>query len=251
VTDELDEVVQDLLERREFSRASAAVGKLVALLPADLRASAADALRELLPAVSTTHGTPVVALRDLVCFPAMENASLFIGRTASLAAIEAAVARSVELLLVTQRVPAQPDPGCEDLYQVGTLASIVELLRMPDGTVKVVLAPRARTRIRELVCSEPYLAVEHDELTESGPDERTPARVEAVRAELARVDRFTRGRLGPVDDLDARALADKLSASFPFALADKQALLELDELDARLVRIAELLASSPRNRSTP
>src|SRR5699024_2564201 len=89
---------------------------------------------------------PVLPLRDVVVFPHMAI-PLFVGREKSIAALEAAMAEDQEVLLVAQRVAETDDPGEKDIYTVGTLASILQMLKLPDGTVKVLVEGRERARL--------------------------------------------------------------------------------------------------------
>ena len=92
---------------------------------------------------------PVLPLRDVVVFPHMAI-PLFVGRDKSIAALEAAMAEDKKILLVAQRAADVDDPGADDIYDVGTLASILQLLKLPDGTVKVLVEGANRARLSNL-----------------------------------------------------------------------------------------------------
>ena len=108
---------------------------------------------------------PLLPLRDIVVFPHMV-VPLFVGRAPSIQALEHAMSNDRELLLCAQREAAEDDPSEEDIYSVGTLGSIIQLLRLPDGTVKVLVEGKKRARIARVVSSEPYFACEIEDISE-------------------------------------------------------------------------------------
>ena len=103
-----------------------------------------------------TQTYPVLPLRDIVVFPAM-IVPLFVGRDKSVAALEAAMAADKEIFLVAQLDPAEDDPSREDLYEVGVTATVLQLLKLPDGTVRVLVEGKTRGRLDELTEGEAYL----------------------------------------------------------------------------------------------
>src|SRR5690554_999266 len=92
---------------------------------------------------------PLLPLRDVVVYPHMVT-PLFVGRDKSIAALEEAMATDKQILLVAQKNPAEDDPKSEDVYTVGTIASILQLLKLPDGTVKVLVEGGARASIESI-----------------------------------------------------------------------------------------------------
>ncbi|MEO1407162.1 MAG: LON peptidase substrate-binding domain-containing protein, partial [Pseudomonadota bacterium] len=96
-----------------------------------------------------TKTLPVLPLRDIVVFPEMV-APLFVGRDKSVRALEMVEEGENEIMLVAQRDPSVDDPGSDDLYPVGTIASILQLLKLPDGTVKVLVEGQSRARLAQL-----------------------------------------------------------------------------------------------------
>ncbi len=106
---------------------------------------------------------PLLPLRDIVVFPHMV-VPLFVGRTKSIQALEDAMSGSRELMLSAQRQAGQEEPTAEDIYPFGTLGSIIQLLRLPDGTVKVLVEGRCRARIASFESNEPYFSVRVDEM---------------------------------------------------------------------------------------
>ena len=96
---------------------------------------------------------PVLPLRDIVVFPQM-IVPLFVGRDKSVSALEAAMAADKEIFLVAQLDPAEDDPDRDDLYDLGVVASVVQLLKLPDGTVRVLVEGKRRAKLVELGLSE-------------------------------------------------------------------------------------------------
>src|SRR5262245_63244157 len=101
---------------------------------------------------------PLLPLRDIVVFPHMV-VPLFVGRDKSVRALEKAMAGDRTLLLAAQRDDKSDDPGKDEIYTIGTLGSIVQLVRLPDGTVKVLVEGKKRAKVREWSPSDEFLAV--------------------------------------------------------------------------------------------
>ena len=93
---------------------------------------------------------PLLPLRDIVVFPCM-IVPLFVGRDKSVVALEKAMAANKEIFLVAQLDPAEDDPGKDDLYDIGVTATIMQLLKLPDGTVRVLVEGKQRAQLRDLV----------------------------------------------------------------------------------------------------
>ena len=93
---------------------------------------------------------PLLPLRDIVVFPGM-IVPLFVGRDKSVVALEKAMAANKEIFLVAQLDPAEDDPGKDDLYDIGVTATIMQLLKLPDGTVRVLVEGKQRAQLRDLV----------------------------------------------------------------------------------------------------
>src|SRR5262245_9386056 len=109
---------------------------------------------------------PLLPLRDIVVFPHMV-VPLFVGREKSVRALERAMAGDRPLLLAAQRDAKPDDPGREEIYELGTLGSIVQLVRLPDGTVKVLVEGKKRARVREWGADDDFLAVRVELVEES------------------------------------------------------------------------------------
>ncbi len=120
------------------------------------------------PEKSGARVVPLLPLRDIVVFPYMV-VPLFVGRTRSIQALEEAMGseNQRELLLCAQRDAREDEPGEEDIHEIGTLGSIIQLLRLPDGTVKVLVEGKVRARLGTFHSSDPYFSCEIEEI----PDE--------------------------------------------------------------------------------
>src|SRR5262249_33091219 len=95
----------------------------------------------------TPRGLPLLPLRDIIVFPYMV-VPLFVGRDKSIRALDFAMARDKEIVLCAQKKAKTNDPGADDIYTTGTIAEILQLLRLPDGTVKVLVEGKRRARVR-------------------------------------------------------------------------------------------------------
>src|SRR6187431_2245494 len=109
---------------------------------------------------------PLLPLRDIIVFPHMVS-QLFVGRERSIAALDEAMNRGKEIFLAAQRNAKTNDPTPDDIFGVGSVGAIMQLLRLPDGTVKVLIEGKRRARIRRYVQSDTYFLVEYDEIVES------------------------------------------------------------------------------------
>jgi ATP-dependent Lon protease len=180
----------------------------------------------------TTTRIPLLPLRELLVFPTTV-VPLFVGRDKSIQALEHAMAGNKEILLAAQIKAKTNDPNVEDIYRVGTISSILQLLRLPDGTVKVLVEGKRRARILEFVQSEEFFLVETEELVE---DTATGVENEAlIRTVKMAFDNYVRlnKRIPPemllsIAQIDDEAkLADTLVAHLSnLKLQDKQKLLE-------------------------
>src|SRR5687767_9236594 len=109
---------------------------------------------------------PLLPLRDIIVFPHMV-VPLFVGRDKSLSALEEAMAGDKQLLLAAQRRAKTDDPNEEDIFSIGTVGHIIQLLRFPKGPVKVLVEGRARARIRNFVQSDPFFVADVEDVDET------------------------------------------------------------------------------------
>jgi ATP-dependent Lon protease len=191
---------------------------------------------------------PLLPLRDIVIFPHMV-VPLFVGREKSLGALGEATARgeNQEIFLSAQRGPEITEPTPDDIFPVGTLASLIQVLHLPDGTVKVLVEGKQRGTIRHFVESEGFFAVEVEPLDE--PDPRSAEVTAAARGLLAAFESFIKLSKGLAPELiesvhtieSPGELADTVAAQLQLKLAAKQALLEMTSPLERLLRLTELL----------
>src|SRR5258706_4326879 len=113
---------------------------------------------------------PLLPLRDIIVFPHMV-VPLFVGREKSINALEQAMAADKEIVLSAQKKAKTNDPTPDDIFAVGTVGQIIQLLRLPDGTVKVLVEGKRRARLRKFVASDECFLVEIDEVVE--PQEKS------------------------------------------------------------------------------
>ncbi|HBH25862.1 MAG TPA: endopeptidase La [Rhodospirillaceae bacterium] len=200
----------------------------------------------------TTDSAPaepyaVLPLRDIVVFPGM-IVPLFIGRDKSVAALEAILRDERRALLLTQKDPAQEDPGPEDLYTVGVLASIIQILKLPDGTFKVLLEGGERAGLTAWLQTEPYMEAHAEALPE--PEDDDDEEVEALARTVAgafeqyvklhkKVPPEVILSITQVDD--PPRLADVIAGHLTIKLKDKQALLAAHSVRDRLERLYALI----------
>ena len=174
---------------------------------------------------------PVLPLRDIVVFPNM-IVPLFVGRDKSVAALEAAMAGDKDIFLVTQLDPAEDDPAREDLYEVGVSATVLQMLKLPDGTVRVLVEGKTRGRLGEMSAAEDghltATTLPVDEAEAGGTE--TEALMRSVVSQFENYAKLnkklpaeTAVQLGEIDD--ASRLADAVAANIQVKVADKQALL--------------------------
>jgi ATP-dependent Lon protease len=185
-------------------------------------------------------------LRDVVVFPQMV-APLFVGRDRSVAALEYAMEHGKAIFLSTQRDARVDEPSEGDIYRVGTLSTVLQLLRLPDGTVKALIEGKERARVREYLPNPDFFMVELEVL-----DQRFPTDLESealMRSVAATFDQYAKlNKKIPKEVLlsvgaigDPGTMADSIVGHLPLKLEDKQGLLELLEPNQRLSRLFELL----------
>ncbi len=121
--------------------------------------------------IEITMDIPLLPLRDVVVFPHM-IVPLFVGREKSIAALESAMKDEKEIFMVAQKSAQKDDPAEDDIYRIGTIGIIIQLLRLPDGTVKVLVEGKKRGIVREYLPSEEYFLVRADEIEEIGNTDR-------------------------------------------------------------------------------
>jgi ATP-dependent Lon protease len=185
---------------------------------------------------------PLLPLRDVVVFPHMVI-PLFVGRPKSIKALENAMESGKSILLVAQKSAAKDEPGAEDLYQIGCVASILQMLKLPDGTVKVLVEGTQRARIDEVSDLRAlFVAL----LSPIPAQESHDHEIEAMRrAIIAQFDQYVKlNKKIPPEILtslagieDAGRLADTIAAHLPLKLEQKQYILEIFDVHERLEKL--------------
>ncbi|KJY85226.1 DNA-binding protein [Vibrio galatheae] len=181
---------------------------------------------------------PVLPLRDVVVYPHMVI-PLFVGREKSIACLEAAMDHNKQVLLVAQKEADTDEPTQTDLFEVGTVATILQLLKLPDGTVKVLVEGQQRAKINHFIENDFFYA-DAEYLTTAELDEREQEVV--VRSAINQFEGFIKlnkkippevlTSLNGIDD--AARLADTIAAHMPLKLAEKQNVLEILDVTERL-----------------
>ncbi|MDW8371827.1 MAG: LON peptidase substrate-binding domain-containing protein, partial [Geminicoccaceae bacterium] len=185
---------------------------------------------------------PVLPLRDIVVFPHM-IVPLFVGREKSIAALEEVMKEDKQILLVAQKNAAQDDPGRDDIYRVGTVSSVLQLLKLPDGTVKVLVEGQARAQITTFIDNPRFFQVRAELFPEQPSD---PREIEALaRAVTSQFEQYIKlNKKVPPEVLvslqqidDPSKLADTIAAHLTLKIPEKQELLETPSLAERLEKL--------------
>lgn len=199
-----------------------------------------------MPGSSKIAVFPVLPLRDIVVFPHM-IVPLFVGREKSIRALDDVMKDDKQILLVTQRNAADDDPAPKDIHTVGTIGSVLQLLRLPDGTVKVLVEGGARARILDYVKTDDFFQA-NAEILEDKPVEKSE--IDALmRTVVSQFEQYVKlNKKIPPEVLvslnqieDPSKLADSVAAQLSLKVADKQELLELDTVAQRLEKIYALM----------
>jgi ATP-dependent Lon protease len=189
---------------------------------------------------------PLLPLRDIVVFPHMV-VPLFVGRDRSIAALEAALSLDRLIFLAAQEDASTNDPAEEDVRRVGTVSHIIQLLKLPDGTVKVLVEGRARAKVVHYLPNDRFFQVSTEEIV---PSPVTGAHAEAlVRNVLASFENYAKlSKKIPAEVLsqagsarDPARVADTVAAHLPVKLSDKQAILEVESDKERLEKLLALM----------
>ncbi|SDW25585.1 ATP-dependent Lon protease [Litoreibacter albidus] len=194
----------------------------------------------------TTLSFPVLPLRDIVVFPHM-IVPLFVGRDKSVRALEEVMKDDKQILLSSQMDPSEDDPSADGIYEVGVLANVLQLLKLPDGTVKVLVEGRSRVKIVEYVENESFFEARAVELEETVGDEATvQALTRTVGEEFERYAKVKKNipeeALASVADTDAAdKLADLVGGHLGVEVHQKQELLETLSVADRLEKVYGLM----------
>jgi ATP-dependent Lon protease len=193
---------------------------------------------------------PLLPLRDVVVFPHMVI-PLFVGRPKSIKALESAMESERRIMLVAQKAAAKDEPSAEDMFAVGCVATILQMLKLPDGTVKVLVEGQQRARVNRITEGEQYFSsnVTPVEPQAAVAGERGSELEALRRAVMQQFDHYVKlNKKIPPEILtsissidDAGRLADTIAAHLPLKLDAKQVILDLDAVQARLENLFEQL----------
>ena len=191
-------------------------------------------------------GVPVLPLRDVVVYPHMVI-PLFVGREKSIVALDKAMNAGKKILLIAQQKADLDDPTPDDLYDVGTLATILQLLKLPDGTVKVLVEGGERAQVDQLLVGDHFSA----SITMLAEDDRNDEREidVLVRSIIAQFEQYVKlNKKVPPEILtslsgidEAGRLADTVAAHMALKLHEKQKILEIRDVKARLEKILTII----------
>tara|TARA_B100000678_G_C18222118_1_gene507403 strand:- start:105 stop:2543 length:2439 start_codon:yes stop_codon:yes gene_type:complete len=193
---------------------------------------------------TTEHILPVLPLRDVVVYPHMVI-PLFVGRDKSIKALEAAMVDNKQIFLVSQKKSANDDPGADDVYTVGALSSVLQLLKLPDGTVKVLVEGEKRGQVQHYNDEKGFLEAQITLIDEVN-DALKPQEIEILmRSLMSQFEQYIKlNKKIPPEVLNSLAsidepgrLADTIAAHLGLKVDDKQALLEIADVGLRLERL--------------
>mgnify|MGYP001280047356 FL=1 len=198
--------------------------------------------------VSNKTTFPLLPLRDVVVYPQIVQ-PLFVGRAKSIKALEEAMSTDKQVLLVAQKNASDDDPEAQQLFDIGTIATILQLIRLPDGTVKVLVEGLERAQITEINEKSDYLVAEASLLVADGMSEQEASAL--IRSLLSQFDQYVQlskkippevmTSISSIDD--PGRLVDTISSHMALQLTEKQNLLELSSLKERLEHLMALIES--------
>lgn len=198
--------------------------------------------------VSSNTIFPLLPLRDVVVYPQIVQ-PLFVGRPKSIKALETAMASDKQVLLVAQKSASEDEPGLDDLFKIGTISTILQLIRLPDGTVKVLVEGLDRASIRNVSFDDDYFKAETTLLNpEEIPDKESAV---LIRSLLSQFDQYVQlsKKIPPevmtsISSIDEPGrLVDTIASHMALQLQEKQNLLELAGLKARIEHLMALIES--------
>src|ERR1700733_5151782 len=199
------------------------------------------------PPLVKRRTVPLLPLRDIIVFPYMVS-QLFVGRERSINALDAAMARDKDIFLAAQKNAKTNEPTPEDIFAVGTLGTVMQLLRLPDGTVKVLVEGQRRAKIKRFAQTDEFFLVEVDEIAEVWPrGVEVEALMRSVQAAFELYVKLNK-KVQPEVLMSVQTIDDAARLSAPTApnlptikLVDRQQLLEMEDPSKRLERLHELM----------
>ncbi|MDX2504890.1 MAG: endopeptidase La [Gammaproteobacteria bacterium] len=187
----------------------------------------------------TTQIYPVLPLRDVVVYPHMVI-PLYVGREKSINALESAMEEDKKILLVAQKNASDDDPKAEDIHSVGTIASILRLLKLPDGTVKVLVEGDERAQVQNIFSKEDYFTAQiaifkNEKIDEKEQDVLTRTVMNQFDQYVKMNDKVPPEILSSLSSIeDPSRLADTIAAHMPLKIEEKQVILEISDVRERL-----------------
>ena len=198
--------------------------------------------------LSISNKLPLLPLRDVVIYPNV-SVPLFVGRDKSIAALDASMLKDKKILVVTQKMASEDDPAIDDLYRYGTLATITQMLKLPDGTVKVLIEGAKRIKITSVENTQGYFLANYEEfLTEKIADQEIETIMQLASDKFEQYANLSK-KISPetinvvTTTTDAVRLADNLANHLPLSLDQKQNMLELEALIDRFELLLVLMES--------
>jgi len=198
-------------------------------------------------AKSRTENLPLLPLRDVIIFPSVVT-PLFVGREKSIVALQASMAADKQIMLVAQKDAQKDNPTKKDIYEVGTIATILQLIKLPDGTVKVLVEGNQRAKILEIKDYKDYFASDVLILEEETETEELKKYITSLRKNFQEYVKITRKAtpevLSTINSIDSLSkLSDTLVGHLSVDLKEKQEILETVSLKQRSEKILSHLAS--------
>ena len=197
--------------------------------------------------MTVTRQLPVLPLRDVVVYPHMVI-PLFVGRERSISALDAAMGVDKQIMLIAQRSPETDEPGIEDLYEVGTVATVLQLLKLPDGTIKVLVEGVGRATVLKIDSEDEFFRAEilASESEDDVDDKELDVRVRSLISLFEQYVKLNRKvppeLLTTLSGIDEPSrLADTVAAHLSIKLEDKQVLLETANVGQRLESLMALI----------
>ena len=194
-----------------------------------------------------TKNIPLLPLRDVVIFPSVVT-PLFVGREKSIVALQAAMAGDKQIMLIAQKNAQEDDPEIKDLYTVGTLSTILQLIKLPDGTLKVLVEGNQRAAILKAKSLSDYLSVDIDLIAEEAESADSSKYLLTLKKQFQEYVKFTKkatpevlNTLNAIDSISR--LTDTLVGHLAIELKDKQKILETVSLEKRATSILSHLES--------
>ena len=194
---------------------------------------------------------PILPLRDVVVYPHMVI-PLFVGREKSIKALETAMEKDKQILLVAQVSAAQDDPQPEDVYRIGTVSSILQLLKLPDGTVKVLVEGNRRAKVLHFISEDDFFSAQVVNIEDTTLDDREAEVL--IRSLTTQFDQYVKlnkkvppeilSSLSSIDD--PGRLVDTIAAHMSLKIDEKQKILEIDGMRERFEHLMGIMESEDR-----